>query len=284
LWPEDDNPVKLSTLCAWFDGTKEFDEIAQPGYPPEKRPIPKADYKLVHQAVAQAVEVACRENARLLGLHVVRSAAEKESEQVLAVKGEFARQCQALGVRGTLVVEVGRVARKICERSHWADLIVLGLVRPPARQVMAKLSSGFRTIVRRCPTPVLAVPGAFSPLKRPLLAYDGSPKAREALYVAAYLAARGQVPLAVVTVADNGRVTEAALLEAGEYLRARGVQAHLVMERGPVAGEILKVAEEYNSDLILMGGYGHSPAVEVVLGSAVDQVLRTTRQPVLICR
>jgi hypothetical protein len=55
LWPSDDSPVKLSSLCAWFDGTRAFDEIARPEYPPEKRPIPKADYKLVHQAVAQAV-------------------------------------------------------------------------------------------------------------------------------------------------------------------------------------------------------------------------------------
>jgi nucleotide-binding universal stress UspA family protein len=33
-----------------------------------------------------------------------------------------------------------------------------------------------------------------------------------------------------------------------------------------------------------MGGYGHSPVMEVVLGSAVDQVLRESRQPTLICR
>src|SRR5712691_4675096 len=55
LWPGDDSPVQLSAVCAWFDGTHVFDEIVQPGYPPENRPIPKADYKLVHQAVAQAV-------------------------------------------------------------------------------------------------------------------------------------------------------------------------------------------------------------------------------------
>jgi hypothetical protein len=55
LWPNDDTPVKLSAVCAWFDGTQAFDEIARPEYPPEKRPIPKADYKVVHKAVAQAV-------------------------------------------------------------------------------------------------------------------------------------------------------------------------------------------------------------------------------------
>ena len=53
--PGDDSPVKLSAVCAWFDSTHGFDEIVQAGYPPEKRPIPKADYTLVHQAVVQAV-------------------------------------------------------------------------------------------------------------------------------------------------------------------------------------------------------------------------------------
>jgi nucleotide-binding universal stress UspA family protein len=36
--------------------------------------------------------------------------------------------------------------------------------------------------------------------------------------------------------------------------------------------------------LIIMGGYGFSPVMEIVLGSAVDEVLRTSRRPVLICR
>ncbi|MGD0228348.1 MAG: hypothetical protein ABSF71_39095 [Terriglobia bacterium] len=56
LWPSNDSLVKLSAICAWFDGEHVFEEVAQPGYPPEKRPIPKADYKLVHQAIAEAVE------------------------------------------------------------------------------------------------------------------------------------------------------------------------------------------------------------------------------------
>jgi nucleotide-binding universal stress UspA family protein len=235
-------------------------------------------------AVAQAVEIACRENARLLGLHMVRSGAERESEQVRAVQAEFARLCEVHGVRGRLAVEVGRVARTICERAQWADLVVVGLAHPPAPAPVAKLSSGFRTLIRRCPTPVLAVPGRFSPLSRPLLAYDGSPKAKEALYLAAYLAARGQVPLVIVSAVEGREVTPDTLAEAGEYLERHGVQATLVQEYGPVAEVVLRAAKEYESDLILMGGYGHGPVMEVVLGSAVDEVLRSSRQPVLICR
>jgi nucleotide-binding universal stress UspA family protein len=235
-------------------------------------------------AVAQAVEIACRENARLMGLHVVGSDGERQSVQVRAVEAEFARRCEVMGIRGNLAVEVGRVARTICERSHWADLVVVGLAHPPGSQPVAKLGSGFRTLIRRCPTPVLAVPGAFSPLSRPLLAYDGSPKSKEALYVAAYLAARGQVPLSIVTVTEGGEVTPDTLTEAEKYLEQRGVQTIPVGEYGPAADAILRTAVTHDSDLILMGGYGYGPVAEVVLGSAVDGVLRASRQPVLICR
>jgi nucleotide-binding universal stress UspA family protein len=46
----------------------------------------------------------------------------------------------------------------------------------------------------------------------------------------------------------------------------------------------MRTAEEHECDLIIMGGYGFSPVMEIVLGSAVDEVLRASRRPVLICR
>jgi nucleotide-binding universal stress UspA family protein len=235
-------------------------------------------------AVAQAVEIACRESARLLGLHVVPSAAARENDRVHAIQAEFTRQCQALGVEGQMAVEIGRVARRICERSRWADLVVVEVAHPPAAGPEARVSSGFRTLIRRCATPVLAVPGAFSPLNRPLLAYDGSPKAKEALYIATYLALRGQVPLVVLAVDESDGKGPDPLAEAEEYLTEQGVAASYVRKDGAVAAAILQTAEALDSDLILMGGYGHSPVAEIVLGSAVDEVLRSSRQPVLICR
>jgi nucleotide-binding universal stress UspA family protein len=36
--------------------------------------------------------------------------------------------------------------------------------------------------------------------------------------------------------------------------------------------------------LIIMGGYGLRPELEFVLGSVVDQVLRESASPVLVCR
>jgi hypothetical protein len=55
LWPSDDSGVKLSTLCSWFDGSHTYEEKSHPDYPPEQKPIPKVDYKQVHQVVSKAV-------------------------------------------------------------------------------------------------------------------------------------------------------------------------------------------------------------------------------------
>jgi nucleotide-binding universal stress UspA family protein len=235
-------------------------------------------------ALEQALEVARREEARLHGLHVLPSEEQMENKEAQAVQAEFNRRCEAAGIPGELAVVTGKVARKICERGRWTDLVVLSLSYPPAPQPMAKLGSGLSTLLRRCPRPVLAVPGSASRLSRVLLAYDGSSKADEALFVATYLAGQWQIPLVVVTVIEMGRTTSETLARAQSYLETHGVQAVFVKESGPVAEAILKTADEHQSDLIIMGGYGLSPVLEVVLGSTVDHVLRASRRPMLICR
>ena len=216
----------------------------------------------------------------MLGLHVVASAASKDSPKAQAVRAEFNRRCAAAGVPGNMVIETGAVARQICDRARWADLVVVNLAYPPASQPVARLRSGFRTLVRRCPRPVMAVPRDWSRLERALLAYDGSPKAREALFVATYLAARWKMALTVVTVVETGRVTADTLLRAANYLEEHGVEATLVQQSGPVAEVILQAAQAHQSDLLIIGGYGYGPVLEVVVGSAVDQVLRASQQPV----
>ncbi len=235
-------------------------------------------------ALDQAIEIARRDGGRLRGLHVVPSTAETESEQARAVQHQFDRRCQAAGIPGTLVIEAGNVAHQICERNRWTDLIVLNLAYPPPSSPVAKLSSGFRTLLRRCASPVLAVPGVVSPLNRALLAYDGSPKAEEALFVATYVSGRWGISLSVVSVSEASLIATEALAQAHAYLESHGVQATYINKDGSVPEAILSVAEEQENDLIIMGGYGHHPVREIVLGSAVDHVLQVSSQPTLVCR
>jgi nucleotide-binding universal stress UspA family protein len=235
-------------------------------------------------ALEQALVIARRENAALYGLHVVLLKESTESQAALAVQAEFDRRCEQSGIQGSLVITSGEVSEQICQHAHWTDLVAVNLAHPPGAQPLARLSSGFRNLIQRCPRPLLATPQTTAPLDSALLAYDGSPKAREALFVATYLAGKWRTSLTVICVEDNGRVGQETLRQAQDYLEEHGVGATYRLESGPAPTTILSAAEALDCDLLIMGGYGHSPMLEVILGSNVDQVLRACRKPMLICR
>ena len=236
------------------------------------------------QAVELAIEVAHREGGQLRGLHVVPEESQLVSASALAIQAEFDQRCQQAGVPGHLAIETGDITRILADRSNWAGLVIAKLNHPPQLRPLATLSCGFCTLLRRSARPVLAVPRQSCCLDSALLAYDGSLKAREALFVATYLASAWRIPLSVLVVQTPDRPADPILSEASRYLESRQTEATLVVRTGDVAGAILQTPREHDHKLIIMGGYGHSPVVEAVMGSAVNQVLRESQRPVLICR
>lgn len=246
--------------------------------------VPMNDKEISWQSLDQALKVAQREGGHIYGLHVVTSPAQKESEAVGHIRAEFLQRCAAAGIVGEFAVEVGGIARKICDRSRWTDLVVVGLSHPPDNQPLSRLSSGFSTLVRRCSRPLLAVPGIVSPLKKALLAYDGSPKANEALFLATYLSGHWKMPLVIVRAIENSRSSSDLMTRTEEYVKACGVQATFLEIPGPPGQVILEAAAKHEADLIIMGGYSLNPVLEVVFGSTVDTILQARRYPVLICR
>jgi nucleotide-binding universal stress UspA family protein len=239
---------------------------------------------LAWQALNQAIHIAQKENAVLRGLHVVPDADLLDSPETEYIISEFEQRCNEAGIEGDFGVEVGSAARKICERAQWADLVIGKLTHPPADQLLGRLSSGFRIMVRRCSRPILAVPTTASPIQKALVAYNGSPKADEALFIAAYLSCRWQLPLTVLTIDSNGVDAKAVQDKAKEYLGSSNTAIDYVIKKSEPANTILQTAKEQHCDLILIGGYKANPVVEIVKGSLVDQILRETSIPTLICR
>jgi nucleotide-binding universal stress UspA family protein len=234
-------------------------------------------------ALDQAILFARRERSRIHGLHVLPGG-EPDEARLASLREEFTRRCERAGLAGGLAVEEGDVTKAVCDRALLADLVILTLSHPPADQPFLRLGSGFRALIQKCARPILAVPGDPTPPDSALIAYDGGPKSREALFVAAYLAARWGIPLTVLSVEGAGIDAEDMLEEAGEYLHTRGVRANPLLRGGAVSDAILQAAEESGSRLLILGGYGSHPVLEAVLGSQVDKVLRRSRLPILICR
>jgi nucleotide-binding universal stress UspA family protein len=93
-----------------------------------------------------------------------------------------------------------------------------------------------------------------------------------------------KIPLSVITVEEIGRTSPGVQRLAKDYLKRRNVEASFITASGNVSEMILTSAEGSACDLIIMGGYGRGPMMEMVLGSTVDHVLQNSRIPVLICR
>ncbi|MCB0076450.1 MAG: universal stress protein [Anaerolineales bacterium] len=234
-------------------------------------------------ALDLALYFAQKERGRLLGLHVESSTERLGNIHSQVAQSEFLRRSRAANVTGEFVVDVGEVAPVILGRARWADLLIVPLKYPPPSAPFTRIRSGFRTLIRRSPSPILAVPSLTTPPRRLMLGYDGSPKAREALYIATYLAMRWQLPLHVVTV-ETAYTSASRSDEAREYLEQYDIAASYATREKPIAPALLDEAERNAIDMIIVGGYGFGAVREVVRGSAVDGLLQQSLVPLMICR
>ncbi len=235
------------------------------------------------QAVRQALVFARHDGSLLRGLHIAPDERTTRLVRPQMLQSAFAQYCAEAGAQGELTIVSGNVSREVCARARWADLVVMKLNYVPGPRFWQRWRSGFRTLIRRCPLPVLAVPGQATSMEHALLAFDHTPRAREALYVAAYLAAKWGTRLTVVTVM-NAKVKGNPQAEARAYLENLGLEASYIEKRGPVAASILKTAARQGCDLILIGSYNRPPLRELIRGSVLEDVLRGTKIPTLICR
>ena len=234
------------------------------------------------EALEQALQVARRENAHIHGLHTVNMQQELDNIEVTRLQERFNQMCAQEHVRGVLAIEVGEPAQKILERSALTDLVVLKITHPPTSGIQA-VASPLRNLIARCPRPLLAVPGDVSGLNHALLAFDGSPKAREALFLATYLAEQWKTQLTILTGMENKAEQDSVQEFARNYLEFNEVEARFLTEKFSPA--VLKLtAEEIQADLVIMGGYSGSFLKEMTVGSSVSHMLRAFRRPVLICR
>ncbi len=235
------------------------------------------------QPLDQALIIARKEKSRIFGLHIVSTQAACCDENSDRLKDRFQKHCEEQGIHGSLAVETGSVTSLIVERTRWTDLVSIKLTHPPEPQPISKLRSGIHTLIQRSGRPLLVVPDQPTAMQNALLAFDGSPKAREALYLAAYFSMIWSINLSVVSVLSQ-QTNENTQAFARDYLMARNIDANYFIEPGPNAEGILRVADNRSSDFIIMGSYGFNPFMEVMLGSTIDQLLVNTRIPVLICR
>ena len=135
--------------------------------------------------------------------------------------------------------------------------------------------------------PVLVVPyiqASGLRLDRVMICWDGSRNAARAIGDALPLLQRaGRID--VITIDATERPNELRGAQIAEHLARHKLNVELMPIVAPdsdVANVILSHAADSSTDLIVMGGYGHSRLREFVLGGATTGILGTMTVPVLM--
>lgn len=234
-------------------------------------------------ALRQALVLAEREDAKVHGLHVVGASEKIRKGRALAIQEQFNETCHEASVDGSLVIESGDVAEKIRERATATDLIVLKIAHPPVGG-WSSLRSPFYAMLTESSRPVLGVPAAATQLQRALLAYDGSPRAKEALFVATYLAEIWGTKLIVFTALGSGKLPKDVQDSVRRYLDIHEVKADYVISENDARQQLNKAVEDEKADLVLMGSHSRPRLQQIFIGSALDTMLRESKVPIFICR
>jgi nucleotide-binding universal stress UspA family protein len=95
---------------------------------------------------------------------------------------------------------------------------------------------------------------------------------------------RQQVPEDMQWMVNEREDVEATLKAAAEKVEEAGVQVETFARQGDPADAILDVAEENNSDLIIVGNKGMSGAKRFLLGSVPNKVSHHAPCSVMIIR
>jgi nucleotide-binding universal stress UspA family protein len=136
--------------------------------------------------------------------------------------------------------------------------------------------------------PVLIVPyiqKAGFKLERAMVCWDGSRTAARAIADALPLLSRAKAVEVVIVTGDPGKSDEVAGADIAHHLARHGLKVEverLVARDIDITSTLLSRAADIGTDLIVMGGYGHSRWREFVLGGATRGILASMTVPVLM--
>lgn len=237
------------------------------------------------QALDQAIILSKLENSSIHAVHIHPDITDGNQDEHSSLEDTFTSRCQNAGESNfDFMVAAGEISDVLCDHARFADIILLPLNHPPGNEPIERLSSGITSLIRNCSVPILTIPSRPTPLKTILLVYDGSMKAKEALFIAAYFGAQHGSTIKVLTSAIGVANPDSIQEEARIYLARFPLKSQFFISQLSVSEQINIMHPNEVIDLILIGGYSGSTLIDVMLGSAVDKVLREIQLPILICR
>lgn len=183
----------------------------------------------------------------------------------------------------TYLASTDRLVRAIADAAVFADLVVLN--RDLDFLLMPDMGATVGDTLARTRVPTLAVgyeDGGIELEGRAIVAWDGSTTAVAAVKAAVpFLRQSADV---LIYVADDGSI-ELPPADAALYLSRHGIRTTIQCDKavGRRPSEmVLEQVERTAASYLVMGGYGHSPMVERLVGGMTRRMMSKSPVPLLL--
>lgn len=256
-------------------------------------------------AVRYATELARANDAAITGVTIVDQAlsdggsepvgggarkAAAIASQRLAITQErieqeiasFETACRVAEVQYVVDRETGEPLDLLCSLARYHDLVVIGLRGLFEYGVVRNPDDAVSRLVARGVRPILAVSEVHRPVRRALVAYDGSVEAAKAMkhFVQGRLWPNATIEIACAPL--DGLDTATLVADAAEYCRSHGFEATTHLLTGKAGDALLARAEETGADVVVAGSTRRSRIAQFILGDTALKLLRDADVPVFI--
>ncbi|MDX1547646.1 MAG: universal stress protein [Rhodothermales bacterium] len=199
---------------------------------------------------------------------------------------EFNAAMEDSGVEHDVHVEEGAPFQRIIEDMKYHDLLVVGKDPHFFYSHPEKKTKTLVRVVRDMISPTLVVPATYRPVRKALVAYDGSQAAARALRRFIHLQPFGtDVSVEIFNVHDE-KQREGAQLElrlAREYMQVHGYEVTVTSELGGDPAEaIVAYAGRYDADVVVAGAHSVSRFTRLAFGSTTAALLENSPVPLFL--
>lgn len=190
----------------------------------------------------------------------------------------------AHGVQASIRQRHGELVEALLDLEAQVRLFVIGSRGEHAGVARDHLGSNLERVIRAVHRPVLVASRAFEPIRRFLIAFDGSATTRKCVEMVAASPLLRDLECHLLMVGADDPTRRQDLAWAQERLQLAGFAPQARIVEGVPDATIARQMEEHAIDLLVMGAYGHSRIRTMIVGSTTTQLLRTCQGPILLLR
>jgi nucleotide-binding universal stress UspA family protein len=179
----------------------------------------------------------------------------------------------------------GEFVETVQEMAADARLFVLGEHYHASGPRKLHLDHHVERVLRSVARPMLvATSDASAAPQRVVIAFDGSPSAKQAVEKVAASPLLVGLPVLLVTVGTDTTLARRQLDEARQVLQKAGFTAETDLVPGEPQAVLPALVKAQGAALLVMGAFGHSRLRQLLLGSTTTTLLRMSDVPVLFLR